>query len=45
MVAVGFYAANLGGRNLWLVSSAFVATIIFGGILGHSGFPLGKVSV
>ena len=40
MGAVGLYAANLGGRNLWLVPSAFVATMIFGGILGYSGFPL-----
>jgi urease accessory protein len=40
MVAVGLYAANLGGRNLWLVPSAFIATMIFGGILGYSGFPL-----
>ncbi len=40
MVAVGLYAAHLGGRNLWLVPSTFVATMIFGGILGHSGFPL-----
>ncbi len=38
--AVGLYAANQGGRNLWLVPSAFVATMIFGGILGYSGFPL-----
>lgn len=40
MVAVGLYAANLGGRNLWLVPSAFVATMIIGGILGYSGFSL-----
>lgn len=40
MVAVGLYAANLGGRNLWLIPSAFVATLILGGILGYSGFPL-----
>lgn len=40
MVAVGLYAANLGGRNLWLVPSAFVATMIFGGVLGYSGIPL-----
>ncbi|MGO9232698.1 MAG: HupE/UreJ family protein [Methylocella sp.] len=40
MVAVGLYAANLGGRNLWLVPSAFITTMIFGGILGYSGFPL-----
>ena len=40
MVAVGLYAANLGGRNLWLVPSAFVATMIIGGVLGYSGVPL-----
>jgi urease accessory protein len=40
MVAVGLYAANLGGRNLWLVPSAFVATMIVGGILGYGGVPL-----
>ena len=40
MVAVGLYAANLGGRNLWLLPSAFIATMIFGGILGYSGVPL-----
>jgi urease accessory protein len=45
MVAVGLYAANLGGRKLWLVPSAFVATMIFGGILGYSGFPLPLVVV
>jgi urease accessory protein len=40
MVAVGLYAANLGGRNLWLVPSDFVVTMIFGGFLGYGGFPL-----
>ena len=40
MVAVGLYASHLGGRNLWLMPSAFIATMIFGGILGYSGFPL-----
>jgi urease accessory protein len=40
MVAVGLYASHLGGRNLWLVPLAFVGTMIFGGILGYSGFPL-----
>ena len=40
MVAVGLYAANLGGRNLWLLPLAFVTTMIFGGTLGYSGFPL-----
>jgi hydrogenase nickel incorporation protein HypB len=40
MVAVGLYAANLGGRNLWLVPSAFVVMMIFGGFLGYTGFHL-----
>ncbi len=40
MVAVGLYAASLGGAALWLVPMAFVGTVIFGGILGSQGFPL-----
>ncbi len=40
MVAVGLYAAHLGGRNLWLVPSAFVGTMIVGGALGYLGVPL-----
>lgn len=40
MVAVGIYAASLGGVALWLVPTAFVGTMIFGGILGYEGFPL-----
>jgi urease accessory protein len=40
MVAVGFYAASLGGRALWLVPSAFVGTMILGALLGYLGFPL-----
>jgi urease accessory protein len=40
LVAVGLSAANLGGRNFWLVPSPFVATMIVGGILGYCGVPL-----
>ncbi|HVZ03899.1 MAG TPA: HupE/UreJ family protein [Hyphomicrobium sp.] len=40
MVAVGLYAAHLGGRALWLVPSAFVGTMILGGLLGYYGWPL-----
>lgn len=43
MVAVGLYAANLGGRALWLVPSAFVGTMILGGLLGYYGWPLPMV--
>lgn len=40
MVAVGLYASSLGGRAMWLVPSAFVAIMIFSGLLGYLGFPL-----
>ncbi len=40
MVAVGLYAATLGGRALWLVPAAFVGTMIAGGALGYAGVPL-----
>lgn len=43
MVAVGLFAANLGGRALWLVPSAFVGTMIIGGLLGYYGWPLPMV--
>jgi urease accessory protein len=34
MVAVGMFAANLGGRALWAVPLAFVAVMVLGGVLG-----------
>jgi len=37
MVAVGLFAAHLGGRALWLVPSAFVGMMAVGGALGISG--------
>ena len=43
MVAVGLYAAQLGGRSLWLLPAAFVATMIAGGLLGHIGVPVPMV--
>lgn len=43
MVAVGLFAVNLGGAALWLVPSAFVGTMIFGGVLGYYGWPLPMV--
>lgn len=43
MVAVGLYAAQLGGRNIWLVPAAFVGTMIVGGLLGYGGVPLPMV--
>ena len=40
MVAVGLYAALLGGRALWLVPATFVAVMAIGGALGMAGFGL-----
>jgi len=40
MVAVGVFAASLGGRALWLVPSAFVGMMAVGGGLGFSGIEV-----
>jgi urease accessory protein len=40
MVAVGLWAAQLGGRALWAVPAAFVAAMMLGGLLGISGVPI-----
>ena len=40
MVAVGLYAASLGGAALWLVPCAFVGMMIVGGVIGYGGVPL-----
>jgi len=37
MVAVGLWAAQRGGRALWLVPLTFVSVMIIGGILGTDG--------
>lgn len=34
MLAVGMWAAQIGGRAVWIVPSAFVVTMLFGGALG-----------
>src|SRR5476651_2360126 len=36
MVAVGLWAAQRGGRALWLVPLTFVSIMVVGGILGRS---------
>lgn len=43
MVAVGFFAMNVGGAGRWLVPTAFVVAMIFGGLLGYEGWPLPMV--
>ncbi len=40
MVAVGLWAAQLGGRWLWAVPFAFVTAMLAGGALGFLGYTL-----
>ena len=37
MVAVGLYAAMIGGRALWLMPLTFVGMMTLGGVMGASG--------
>ena len=45
MVAVGLFAANLGGRALWLVPGSFVAMMAVGGALGVAGIEMPFVEI
>jgi urease accessory protein len=40
MVAVGLWAAQRGGRALWLVPSVFVSVMLLGGALGMAAVPV-----
>lgn len=40
MLAVGLWAAMLGGRALWALPVAFVGALLAGGVLGALGLPL-----
>jgi urease accessory protein len=40
MVAVGLYAASLGGSAIWLLPAAFIGTMVVGGVLGYAGLSL-----
>lgn len=40
MVAVGLWAAQLGGRATWMVPAAFVGVMSLGGALAMNGFVL-----
>lgn len=40
MLAVGLWAAMLGGRALWALPLAFVGAMLAGGILGLASLPL-----
>lgn len=43
MVAVGLWAAQLGGRSTWLVPAAFVSLMTVGGAMGMMGIYLPMV--
>lgn len=43
MVAVGVFAAALGGRAVWAVPAAFVGFLLVGALLGVGGVPLAMV--
>lgn len=45
MLAVGIWAAQVGGRALWLVPSSFVAAMAAGGLLGAAGLALPGVEL
>jgi urease accessory protein len=45
MVAVGTFAAVMGGRAMWLVPTAFVAMMAFGGYMGVEGIELPLVEI
>ncbi len=40
MVAVGLWAAQIGGRAIWIVPTAFVLSMSASSILGQLGLPL-----
>ena len=40
MIAVGLWAAQIGGRALWVVPLAFVGTMAFGFVLAMAGISL-----
>lgn len=43
MIAVGLWAAQLGGRALWAVPAAFVGAMVLGGALALAGLALPQV--
>lgn len=45
MIAVGLFAAHVGGRALWLVPIFFVSMMAFGRVLGIAGIGLPYVEI
>jgi urease accessory protein len=40
MVAVGLWAAQIGGKAIWIVPGAFILSMTASSVLGHLGIPL-----
>ncbi len=40
MVAVGLWAAQIGGKALWMMPAAFIIAMASSSVLGHFGLPL-----
>jgi urease accessory protein len=40
MIAVGLWAAQLGGRALWIVPLTFISVMAVGGAMGMAGMPM-----
>jgi urease accessory protein len=40
MVAVGLWAAQIGGRALWVVPCTFIGVMVLGGIFGFAGLAV-----
>lgn len=45
MIAVGGWSVQIGGRAVWIVPSAFVCFMFFGGLLGFEHFELPATEV
>jgi len=45
MVAVGMFAAHLGGRAIWLVPLSFLTMMTIGGAVGMAGIPIPFVEI
>lgn len=45
MVAVGIWAAQLGGRAVWAVPATFVAVMTGGALMGFEGLPIPAVEL
>ncbi|MEO0442540.1 MAG: HupE/UreJ family protein [Pseudomonadota bacterium] len=45
MISVGILSAQIGGKAIWTVPSAFVGLMLIGGILGIQGIPLFSVEL